>query len=471
VDEHRRRDDLAINLIEVNAHILGNHSTRSLLSLAAAASELRVPMTVASVNGFFPSTRLALSELRTPAVGGPSRGDLPARLYARGAVLADRCFNGLRRVFPRSDAPFQLLLIGRCLREAASLRMAHAATRGTHPVPVNVVQTASESLAASVAALSRVPHIRLVHEADHFEGPLLGLCEAVCRGRREDVVVVCTRESLKSRLRKRHPELRAIVKPFTLTDKGMRITEDERKEARRRLALEPDEVVAALVGGWWPYKDIATVERALPIMTERIVLLIVGGPTDDTVIRRMTETSKGRVIVFGKQVSTDDLRRVYAACNFSLVSRFPGTDKESGLVMDGARYGVPLVVSDSDPALKKLLEGHSWVRMFKAGDAVSLSSALDELVARPLERPGEDAPSLLEMMTPIDAIEFFGELGKWLLGGEPPLSPDGIDAESSFGREEGKERNTLLKAELRDPSSVPEVADATAEQAEDGLGT
>jgi hypothetical protein len=48
-------------------------------------------------------------------------------------------------------------------------------------------------------------------------------------------------------------------------------------------------------------------------------------------------------------VPEEDVRRVYAAADVTLVARHPGTGKESGLVVDAARLGVPLLVSGHDP--------------------------------------------------------------------------------------------------------------------------
>ncbi|MEU2226429.1 hypothetical protein [Streptomyces sp. NPDC018347] len=66
-------------------------------------------------------------------------------------------------------------------------------------------------------------------------------------------------------------------------------------------------------------------------------------------IKRWRDLPGLRVHTVPGPVNEAVLRLVYAAA--ALVPRRPGTGKESGLVMDAARLGVPLIVSDHDPAL------------------------------------------------------------------------------------------------------------------------
>ncbi|MFF7411528.1 glycosyltransferase [Streptomyces lydicus] len=98
-------------------------------------------------------------------------------------------------------------------------------------------------------------------------------------------------------------------------------------------------------------------------------------------------------------VAESVLRLVYGAADAALVARHPGVGKESGLVMDAASLGVPLIVSDHDPVLTARLRGQPWVLTFPAGDPDALAEALHTVVRQPPERPGPQAPGLLGMHT------------------------------------------------------------------------
>jgi glycosyltransferase involved in cell wall biosynthesis len=100
------------------------------------------------------------------------------------------------------------------------------------------------------------------------------------------------------------------------------------------------------------------------------------------------------------------LRLVYAASDAALVARHPGVGKESGLVMDAARFGVPLIVSDHDAELTARLRGQHWALTFTAGDPASLAAALHTVVCQPPERPGPRAPGLLGMWTAEQQADF-----------------------------------------------------------------
>ncbi|MCC3769548.1 hypothetical protein [Streptomyces sp. UNOC14_S4] len=74
--------------------------------------------------------------------------------------------------------------------------------------------------------------------------------------------------------------------------------------------------------------------------------------------------------------------------------------------MDTARLGVPLLVSDHDPALTARLAGQPWARLFPAGDPDALAAILDSLAAEPPERPGPGAPAAVGMATAAEQAAF-----------------------------------------------------------------
>lgn len=87
-------------------------------------------------------------------------------------------------------------------------------------------------------------------------------------------------------------------------------------------------------------------------------------------------------------------------------------------MMDTVRLGVPLVVSDHDPALSTQLAGRCWVRLFAAGDANALSQELDRLTAEPPTRPGPDVPRHVGMPTAQQQATFLSDAYTRLLDKE-----------------------------------------------------
>ena len=369
-----------------------------MVRLAEEARTRGTPVTVASMNGIFPDTRAAL-ERAGATTACQAGGDAAAGLYRLVARWLEKCFELMHFVRPNSRWPYQLTLLSRCFGEAASVRMA-LCTLDAQSSPTIVVVSASDTLGGAAAALSRVGHIRIVHELVYsWEGPLLRVIEYVCRRARRRVIAVCTTPAVESALNARHSGLRSVVQPFAIVDPEMYINGEERSVARRSLGLQPNDVVGALVGGWCKTKDIRTVERALGLTREPVGILIAGAPVDESTVQRIRTVAKGPVIVLARQLRQEELRQVYAACDFTIVSRFQDEQKESGLVMDAARYGVPLVVSDNDPVLSRRLIDQDWVRLFRAGDSAALARVLDDLVERRPVRPSPGVAADLGMLT------------------------------------------------------------------------
>ena len=262
-------------LVEPHAHMLGGHWSDNLVVLAEAARDRGKPVVVGSVNGIFPDTRAMLERVGATTVCEPKR-DALGRLYRSLAGLFERCFE-----LADLDASQQALAIPAdtpepLFWEAASLRVALNTLDGESS-PTTVVFSASESLAGAAAALSRTAHIRIVHEILYsWEAPLLRAIEYACRRARPSVVAVCTTPAIESALKQRYPDLQSAVQPFAIMDPRMYVSEEERGVARRSLGLLPGEPVAALVGGWWPWKDIDTVVRALGLTREPVGIIVAG---------------------------------------------------------------------------------------------------------------------------------------------------------------------------------------------------
>jgi hypothetical protein len=202
--------------------------------------------------------------------------------------------------------------------------------------------------------------------------------------------------------------------------------------------------VVCLVGGWWPYKDIAVLDAALARLKEPLHLVVTGSPLDEAVLERWRSLPGLRVHTVPGPVSDAVLRLVYAAAGAALVTRRPGTGKESGLVMDAARLGVPLIISEHDGALTTRLHGQSWALTFPVGDPDALADALHTVIRQPPEYPGPEAPGLLGMRT---AAEQADSLTRTFA---PLRTKDGQAAREAGGLPPGVALGTAPQAVVQD---------------------
>ncbi|QMU72785.1 hypothetical protein [Streptacidiphilus sp. P02-A3a] len=88
------------------------------------------------------------------------------------------------------------------------------------------------------------------------------------------------------------------------------------------------------------------------------------------------------------------------------MSRHRGGRKESGLVTDALRFGIPLVCSDHHHDLTRQLTGRPWAALFPSGDATQLADILDRLADQRLPAPDPDASAALDVPTPQDQVVF-----------------------------------------------------------------
>ena len=371
-------------LVDPYAERVGGHYQHTLYALAAVGPDNLV-VTPARRRG--PAAHLLAASAAVVRV----------LATASGAVLGPRWWpDRLRRL------PHQLELLRRCLIEAACLRTARR--EGGSGCAV-VILTASEALHTLAAALGRVAHLRFVHEVTTTEDLPLRLLGKLSRRRAGAVGLVCPTEAVARQLRSRFPGLTAVVRTYAVDD-GRRLTDAEIDGARAVFGIPADATAVCLVGGWWPHKDIATLDAALPRLRRPLCLLVAGHPIDQQILDRWRSLPQVRLCVEPGPVPEQILRLAYAATDASLVIRHRGIGKESGLVLDTARLGVPLIVSDHDPDLTHQLIGHPWVRMFPAGSPVGLATALDRLSDEPMPRPPASAGKSLDVATPSEQATF-----------------------------------------------------------------
>ncbi|MEU3072275.1 hypothetical protein [Streptomyces laurentii] len=380
-------------LIEPYAHQGGGHHQRTLTALAAARPKSLVVAPAGMGEDLGPLARSGARLAAGPA--GPAASLLlaAARAAERVSAAGQRAFAS--RSWPRGVRrfPHQVTLLARCLTEAACLRTARRLAPRAAAV---VILSASEALHGAAALLGGVPHLRFVHEVVTTEDrPVRWLGRLARRGEKR-VTVLCPTADVRDQVAARFPRLRGEVRPFAVDD-GRRLADAERDSARAAFTIPTDARAVCLVGGWWPYKDIATVDAALARLTSPLHVLVCGTPLDNAVLDRWHRLPHVRLHTVPGPVADEVLRLVYAAADAALVARKPGVGKESGLVMDAVRLGVPLIVSAHDHELSARLTGQPWARLFPAEAPDALAESLDKLTAEAPARPGPTAPAVLDM--------------------------------------------------------------------------
>ncbi|WP_445527489.1 hypothetical protein [Streptomyces cyslabdanicus] len=211
----------ALVLVEPGAHRPGGHREHALTALAAAHGNA----VVIAPYGIAGQARAALAGAGAH-VAAPT-GAVAAVLAAAGTYTAALAVAGRRTFASRRwpDAvrrlPHQVMLLSRCLTEAACVRTGHHLTGGTDTV---VVLSASEALHGATGLLGG-PHLRFVHELVTTEdAPLRILGRLTRRGERR-VVALAPTGAIHGDLARRFPRLPLKVRPFAVADRGDRLTD------------------------------------------------------------------------------------------------------------------------------------------------------------------------------------------------------------------------------------------------------
>lgn len=396
-------------LIERDATSLGGHWYRAALALTRAARHRGRSVAVVALGGIDAHACAELTRAGAEVITSPDRAALTARVLHHLARRGIQTSRAARRPCRHRRFPHQITLLARCAAEAAALRV--AADREPGAVPI--LLSASEGLPA-LTALWGGPHVRITHDVITTQDRALRLLDHATRRGRDRVAVVCPTQAVRTKVLREHPGISTLVQPFALTEAGERITDRERATARECFAIAADQTVITLVGGWWPHKDIATIDAALGQLTAQPHLLVAGEPLDQGVLARWAALLGRGLRVHHHALTGLQLRTIYAATDLLLVARHPGAGTESGLVCDAARHGLALVISDHDPQLCRALAGQPWLRSFTAGDPSSLASVLDAALAMPPIRPGPEAIGLLGLLTPDQALRAYTELHRGL---------------------------------------------------------
>ncbi|MFF0294362.1 hypothetical protein ACFYST_23660 [Kitasatospora sp. NPDC004614] len=381
-------------LIEPRA---AGHSPRVLAALATAAPGRAVAVVLGGTDR---ETATAVTRAGAWLVDrpvGPAARALWSAARATGA-LASAAIRAARACrLPRSvrRVPHQVTLLARCLAEAAHLATARVVLAGERPGAV-VVLTASEALHHTAARLGGLPHLRFVHEVSTLPARWLRRLD---RPGGPAVRALCPTGGVRADVTANAPHLDVQVRPFAVIGPDAPVGEQERKLARTMFGIPLSEQTVALVGGWWPHKDIPTIAAALARLDRPLHLLVAGHPLDIGLLERIRALGHVRLHLIDRRAEETEIRTVHAAADLVLVSRHRGVAKESGLVTDALRYQVPLLASDHDPQLTRTLAGCGWARLFTAGDPDDLLHALNTAHLNAPRRPGPDDASALGLPT------------------------------------------------------------------------
>lgn len=389
-------------LIEPYANRLGGHHQRTLAALAQARPGSLIVAPHGIADEAVTALRGAGALLTAPA--GPTAALLLAasRLAAGLSAVGQRAVRSRRWPRRLRRLPHQVTLLARCLTEASALRTARRQAPGADAV---VILTASEALHGLAAFLGGQPHLRFVHEAVTTEDAFVRLLGRLARRGEHQVIAVYPTQAVADQFATAFPDLPAVVGAFAVDD-GRRLSDAERGGGRAAFGIPTDEAVVCLVGGWWPYKDIAVIDAALARLKKPLHLVVTGVPLDESVLHRWQDLPALRLHTVPGPVAESVLRLVYGAADAALVARHPGVGKESGLVTDAARLGVPLIISDHDPSLTARLRGQPWALTFPTGNPDGLADVLHTLACQPPQRPDTEATGLLGMRSATEQVDF-----------------------------------------------------------------
>jgi glycosyltransferase involved in cell wall biosynthesis len=392
-----------IFFIEPYAHERNGHAPANLVALTAAAVAEGLEPYVVLSRPLQQETRAALTAVGGKFVECSSVSDWSFQVLRRLELILRRVAAWGARTKAEAGWLYQVRLFERALSEAAAIR----AARRCRDDGVIVILTANDCLVGFSCYLARHRHVRIVHGLHHREGRLVKLVERLCATGRARTVVWCPTEAVANEVRTRYPDVRPVVRTFAVVEPGQRITDDERLAERRRLCFAPNDVVVVMIGGWQSYKDPLTALKGLSRAKTKLVVIVAGFPID-TDCALQFQTNSLRVIPIVGPLDPASLRNVYATADLSVVSRVAGIARESGLVMDAVKFGVPLLMSDNDPDLVRCLADAPWVTVFSAGNPTQLAEAVDELNF-PLLRPPSTARTVLGMLTSTEMVRLFAE--------------------------------------------------------------
>jgi glycosyltransferase involved in cell wall biosynthesis len=163
-------------------------------------------------------------------------------------------------------------------------------------------------------------------------------------------------------------------------------------EMRRAMGAGPDDLVVAYVGRLAPEKGVrsalSAMRQARPLPGRNVCFALAGDGPDEARCREMAPEGTW----FAGALRGDALSAFYASADVLI---FPSTTETFGnVLLEAMASGVPVIAPDVGATLELAHTGTA--RLFRGGDATSLTAALDGLLADPAERDSLRAAGLTE---------------------------------------------------------------------------
>jgi glycosyltransferase involved in cell wall biosynthesis len=199
--------------------------------------------------------------------------------------------------------------------------------------------------------------------------------------------VVTLAESMRAEIVGRgvDPE-RVVIVPNAVDDAFLGESPDA-TQLRRRLGIEPDEVVVGTVTTVNDYEGLDTLVDAVAMLRARRrqarLLVVGGGPALSALRNRAADRGLGGAAVFTGAIPYADVRRYYAAIDVFAVPRAdtPVTQLVTPLKpLEAMASGRPVVASDLAP-LREIVNPGQTGAIARAGDPDSFAAAIEPLLS------------------------------------------------------------------------------------------
>jgi glycosyltransferase involved in cell wall biosynthesis len=392
-----RADSLrSLTFVEPHAHARGGHWQGALSSLVGAATASGVEATAVSVEAVDQPFREELGKLGCRCFSLQSDGSATLKLAVRALNRLEHAARRSR--FTRSSRDISSLR--RAILEVGLQRLAEQIG-----ADASIVLGAGNAFPALTVGARRVstPRLHVVHDVDTIHTVGLRRIYKTRSSRLAHVAWMTTTPALAEALSRQG--LHATVLPFATRGQNDYLASSEILNARLALGIPFDRWCVGLVGGWWHDKDMETVVRAIERLPSPPAVIVAGEPLTPDLVSRLVAKCSDRVVVMDRALSAREVREVYAASDLTIVSKRSGVVKETGVVMDAVRFGIPVLYSNHDPHLNDWLAPWLWARSFDAGTATSLADAMNEVQQRPLPRPTADDADRLGLQTPVEMLQ------------------------------------------------------------------
>jgi glycosyltransferase involved in cell wall biosynthesis len=295
--------------------------------------------------------------------------------------------------------------IGRRLRTVALVRAARARRRQAGEPPPEVV-VVSMGIDPIVGSLYAGPGRWLLYEFGGGPPPrrhrLTGRAARAERQRRASggrARLAVPSDEDRDRWAKVAPFLDPVALPIAGSRDRVRIA-----DARARLGVAPDDLIALVFGtGHWD-KDIDLVARAFGELPAWRVL--VAG----SVARHYRPREGGQdPIVIGGYLDETMRAVVFSAADLVVLSFRPGFHRNSGVLMDAVSWGVPVVCSDTS-RIAEIVRAYRLGDVFPVGDAHALARTVQK--GPPVLDPADLARARAELSNRVVAARFLDTLAE-----------------------------------------------------------